>query len=208
MKTIALVGNPNAGKTTIFNALTGTNQHTGNWPGVTVEKKEGLVIYKNDKYKIIDLPGTYSLGSYSEDEVVARNYIINENPDVVINVVDASNLERNLYLTTQLMELNVKTVIALNMVDEAEKNQLIIDTKKLSKELHIPIVETIAHKQRGIDQLKEATVKALDKEVSYPPISYGDISDREIKALSGHIVNQVKHYDKNWLALKLIEKDP
>ena len=208
MKTIALVGNPNAGKTTIFNALTGTNQHTGNWPGVTVEKKEGIVVYKNEKYQIIDLPGTYSLGSYSEDEVVARNYIINESPDVVINVVDASNLERNLYLTTQLMELNVKTVIALNMVDEAKKNQLIIDTKKLSKELHIPIVETIAHKKKGVEELKKATIEALEIDFSYPAISYGQACDQEIINLEKEITNQVKHYDKNWLSLKLIEKDP
>ena len=208
MKTIALVGNPNAGKTTIFNALTGTNQHTGNWPGVTVEKKEGIVVYKNEKYQIIDLPGTYSLGSYSEDEVVARNYIINESPDVVINVVDASNLERNLYLTTQLMELNVKTVIALNMVDEAKKNQLIIDTKKLSKELHIPIVETIAHKKKGVEELKKATIEALENDFSYPTISYGQACDQEIINLEKEITNQVKHYDKNWLSLKLIEKDP
>ena len=108
MSTIALAGNPNSGKTTVFNALTGTNQHVGNWPGVTVEKKEGKLNYNNKEYKIVDLPGTYSLGAHSEDEVVARDFILKENPDVIINVVDATNIERNLYLTTQLIEMGTK----------------------------------------------------------------------------------------------------
>lgn len=121
MSTIALAGNPNSGKTTVFNALTGTNQHVGNWPGVTVEKKEGRLKYNSKEYIIVDLPGTYSLGANSEDEVVARDFILKENPDVIINVVDATNIERNLYLTTQLLEMGAKVIVALNMMDEAKK---------------------------------------------------------------------------------------
>ena len=117
MNTIALVGNPNSGKTTLFNALTGSNQHVGNWPGVTVEKKEGKIKYGEKEYKIVDLPGTYSLGAYSEDEVVARDFILKGNPDIVVNVVDATNIERNLYLTTQLIEMGARVVLALNMMD-------------------------------------------------------------------------------------------
>ena len=117
MKTIALAGNPNYGKTSLFNQLTKARQHVGNWPGVTVEKKEGTLKFEGKEYTVVDLPGTYSLGAYSEDEIIARNYIINDKPDVVINVVDASNIERNLYLTLQLIEAGAKVIIALNMMD-------------------------------------------------------------------------------------------
>lgn len=133
MDTIALVGNPNSGKTTLFNALTGSNQHVGNWPGVTVEKKEGKIKYDNREYNIVDLPGTYSLGAYSEDEIVARDFILKGNPDIVINVVDATNIERNLYLTTQLLEMGAKVIIALNMMDEAKSKNIQIDIDSLSK---------------------------------------------------------------------------
>src|SRR5690606_39147631 len=133
MNTIALVGNPNSGKTTLFNALTGSNQRVGNWPGVTVEKKEGSIKYKDKQYTIIDLPGAYSLGSFSEDEIIARDYILKGNPDVVINVVDATNIERNLYLTTQLLEMGAKVVVALNMIDEAKAKKIEIDINTLSQ---------------------------------------------------------------------------
>lgn len=119
--TIALVGNPNSGKTSLFNALTGANHYVGNWPGVTVEKKEGFFEFEGEEYHVVDLPGTYSLGAFSEDEVIARNFILSEEAEVIIDVVDANNFERNLYLTTQLLEMGQKVVIALNMVDEAEK---------------------------------------------------------------------------------------
>lgn len=148
MNTIALVGNPNSGKTTLFNALTGSNQHVGNWPGVTVEKKEGSIKYNGLQYKVVDLPGTYSLGAYSEDEMVARDFILKGNPDVVINVVDATNLERNLYLTSQILEMGTKVIIALNMMDEARTMMIDIDIEDLSKRLGIPVIPIIASKEK------------------------------------------------------------
>ena len=154
MITVALAGNPNCGKTTIFNALTGTNQHVGNWPGVTVEKKEGILKFEGKQYNIVDLPGTYSLGAYSEDEVVARDFILKEKPDLVINVVDATNIERNLYLTTQLLEMEVNVIIALNMMDETQNMGIKIDIDSLSEQLGVPIIPTIASRLKGIDDLK------------------------------------------------------
>jgi ferrous iron transport protein B len=137
---IALVGNPNSGKTCLFNDLTGARQHVGNWPGVTVEKKEGRFEKGDKSIKVIDLPGTYSLSAYSEDEVIARNYIINEKPDIVVNVVDSTNLERNLYLTIQLLEMNANIVLALNMIDEAKNKKINININALSDFLNIPVI--------------------------------------------------------------------
>jgi ferrous iron transport protein B len=152
--TIALAGNPNAGKTTIFNALTGLRQHTGNWPGKTVEKKEGEIKYNDLSIKIVDLPGTYSLTAYSPEEIIARDFIIEERPDVVINVVDATNLERNLYLTVQILELDVPVVIALNMTDDLHKNGAKINVDQLSQLLgNILVVQTAANKGKGISEL-------------------------------------------------------
>jgi ferrous iron transport protein B len=152
--TIALAGNPNAGKSTIFNALTGLRQHTGNWPGKTVEKREGECEYQNIKIKIVDLPGAYSLTAYSPEEIIARDFIIGEQPDAIINVIDSTNLERNLYLTLQLMELEVPIMIALNMVDDLEKSGARIDTNQLSQLLGgIPIVATAANRGKGISDL-------------------------------------------------------
>ena len=145
---IALAGNPNCGKTTLFNALTGSNQFVGNWPGVTVEKKEGK-LKKHDGVVITDLPGIYSLSPYTLEEVVSRDYILNENPDVIINLVDATNIERNLYLTTQLIETGVPVVIALNMADLLKKRNIKIDIKRLSMLLNCPIIETSALKADG-----------------------------------------------------------
>ena len=158
--TIALAGNPNSGKSTVFNALTGARQHVGNWPGKTVEKKEGTC--KRDGYEIqvVDLPGTYSLTAYSLEEVIARDYIIEEKPDVVISVVDAANLERNLYLTIQIMELGTPLVIALNMSDVADSRGLRIDTEILSRGLNgTPVVPTVANKGKGIDELLGAAIR-------------------------------------------------
>jgi ferrous iron transport protein B len=152
--TIALAGNPNAGKTTIFNALTGLHQHTGNWPGKTVEKKEGEIEHSGLTVNIVDLPGTYSLTAYSPEEIIARDYIIQERPDVVINVVDATNLERNLYLTVQILELDVPVVLALNMTDDLHRDGAKIDIDQLSQLLgNIPVVQTAANKGKGVSDL-------------------------------------------------------
>ena len=158
--TIALAGNPNAGKTTIFNVLTGLHQHTGNWPGKTVEKKEGEFDYNGRAVNIVDLPGTYSLTAYSPEEIIARDYIIEEKPDVVINVVDATNLERNLYLTVQLLELDVPVVMALNMTDALQKEGARINLDDLSQLLgNIPIVYTSANHGKGVTELITKAVK-------------------------------------------------
>ena len=147
--TVALAGNPNSGKTTIFNMLTGAHQHVGNYPGVTVEKKQGLCKYKDYEAVVVDLPGTYSLTTYSVEELIARNFIIDERPDVVVDVVDASNIERNLYLATQLIELDVPLVLAFNMSDIAERRGLIFDIEQLSMLLETPIVCTVGNKGKG-----------------------------------------------------------
>lgn len=162
--TIALAGNPNAGKTTIFNALTGLHQHTGNWPGKTVEKKEGQIEHKDLTINIVDLPGTYSLTAYSPEEIIARDYIIEERPDVVINVVDATNLERNLYLTLQLLELDVPVVLALNMTDDLHKDGAKIHIDHLSQMLgNIPVVFTTANQGKGISELIAKAIRAANK---------------------------------------------
>ena len=165
--TIALAGNPNAGKTTIFNALTGLHQHTGNWPGKTVEKKEGEIKFGDLNISIVDLPGTYSLTAYSPEEIVARDYIIEEHPDVVINVVDATNLERNLYLTVQILEMDVPVVLALNMTDALQKDGAKIDLENLSRLLgEIPVVSTAANRGTGINELISKAVEAAGKKVT------------------------------------------
>ena len=158
--TIALAGNPNAGKTTIFNALTGLRQHTGNWPGKTVEKKEGVIEHEGKTINIVDLPGTYSLTAYSPEEIIARDFIIEERPDVVINVLDATNLERNLYLTVQILELDVPVILVLNMTDELQRNGAKINTDELSQMLgNIPVVQTAANKGRGISEVINKAVR-------------------------------------------------
>jgi ferrous iron transport protein B len=208
MHTIALVGNPNSGKTTLFNALTGSNQHVGNWPGVTVEKKEGKVRYKDEEFNIVDLPGSYSLGAYSEDEVVARDFIVKGNPDIVINVLDATNIERNLYLTTQLLEMDTKVVLALNMMDEAKAKHIDIDLDGLSKKLGIPIVPTIALKEKGLDKLLETTHEYIHKsDYTGKDIDYGQDINEKIREISLILEDLELDYPPNWLALKVLEKD-
>ncbi len=160
--TIALAGNPNAGKTTIFNALTGLRQHTGNWPGKTVEKKEGEIEHDGRTINIVDLPGTYSLTAYSPEEIIARDFIIEQRPDVVINVVDATNLERNLYLTVQILELDVPVVLALNMTDDLHREGARINVDLLSQLLgNIPVVQTAANKGKGISKLISKAVRMV-----------------------------------------------
>ena len=165
---IALAGNPNCGKTTMFNDLTGSSQYVGNWPGVTVEKKEGKLRGQKDVI-ITDLPGIYSLSPYTLEEVVTRNYIMDERPDVVVNLVDASNIERNLYLTTQLTEMGIPVLIALNMMDIVKKNGDRIDTKKLSEQLGCEIIETSAVKGEGLKALADCAVKMARSGVKTTP---------------------------------------
>lgn len=202
---IALVGNPNCGKSSIFNALTKGRQHIGNWPGVTVEKKEGKLKYNGKEYSVIDLPGTYSLGAYSEDEVVARDYILKENPDVVINVVDATNLERNLYLTVQLIELGVNVVLVLNMMDNAKNKGININSDELSKRLGIPVVETVATKKDGIERVIEESIKckkSYNKKIS----TNKSLIDR-INILKSCLKDKELDYSSEWISLKLLEND-
>jgi ferrous iron transport protein B len=162
--TIALAGNPNAGKTTIFNALTGLRQHTGNWPGKTVEKKEGEIEHGGLTINIVDLPGTYSLTAYSPEEIIARDFIIEEHPDVVVNVVDATNLERNLYLTVQILELDVPVVLVLNMTDDLHKDGAKINVPELSRMLgNIPVISTTANQGKGIPELIATAIQAAGK---------------------------------------------
>ena len=163
--TIALAGNPNTGKSTVFNALTGSNQHVGNWPGKTVEKKEGFFEYQGLRFKVVDLPGTYSLSAYSLEEQIARDFIVKEKPALVINLADAANLERNLYLTAQIMETGAPMIVVLNMTDMATSRGLKIDARQLSRSLGgIPVIKMAARRGEGFDALKEAIV-AVTREI-------------------------------------------
>jgi len=207
MHTIALVGNPNSGKTTLFNVLTGSNQHVGNWPGVTVEKKEGSFKHKGAVYNVVDLPGTYSLGAYSDDELVARDFVVKGAPDVVINVIDASNIERNLYLTTQLLEMGANVVIALNMMDEATAKKIEVSIDSLSKELGIPVIPTVAAKKKGIEELIEGTIYAISNKYKTLEFSYDEDLDLKIQQLSSILKDDEYNYPVNWLALKSLEGD-
>ena len=211
MPFIAIAGNPNAGKSSIFTSLTGTHQQVSNYPGVTVERKEGAVRWQGRRITVLDLPGTYSLTAYSQEEVVARNAIIGERPDVVVDVVDASNLERNLYLTVQLMEMRVPMVIALNMVDVAARRGMTIDTAKLSALLGVPIVETVGSKGKGMDELLEACVGAMDAPRKPKPVTYGHEVSREVENLAALLAGcgpLVERYEPRWVAVKLLEQDP
>ena len=207
---IALAGNPNCGKTTMFNALTGANQYVGNWPGVTVEKKEGRLKgkRKNEDIIITDLPGIYSLSPYTLEEVVSRDYILKENPDVIIDLVDATNIERNLYLTTQLIETGVPVVIALNMADLLEKRNIKIDIKRLSMLLNCPIIETSALKQTGLDALVDEAVKVANKkEVSLPKDIFSNELEKAIGEVETRLPSSISDDKKRWYAIKLLEND-
>lgn len=204
---IALAGNPNCGKTTLFNALTGSNQFVGNWPGVTVEKKEGRLKGHKDVV-IMDLPGIYSLSPYTLEEVVARNYLIGERPDAILNIVDGTNIERNLYLTTQLMELGIPVVMAVNMMDIVEKNGDRIDMKKLQEKLGCEAVEISALKGTGIREAAEKAVAIAEKKNVLPPVHKFDAKvEKVIEAVESRIGSDVLEEQKRFFAIKLLEKD-
>ncbi len=209
---IAIAGNPNSGKTTLFNALTGAHQRVANYPGVTVERKEGLCRSDGRELRVVDLPGTYSLTAYSLEELVARNVLIKENPRVVIDIVDASNLDRNLYLTVQLFELGIPVVIALNMVDVAEGRGIEIDAVRLSRQLGVPVIETVARSGRGKDELVSTAIEVAERNSTWKPlhISYGSdldpvLAEMEKKIDAAGFLTDL--YPARWTALKYLEMD-
>ncbi len=203
---IALVGNPNSGKTTLFNALTGMNQYVGNWPGVTVEKKEGR-LKKNEDVVLVDLPGVYSLSPYTLEEVVARNFLIDERPDVILNIVDGTNLERNLYLTTQLIELGIPVVIAINMMDIVEKNGDKIDIQELSKRLGCEIVIISALKGTGVGDAADIAVKVAESKEPAPVYNYSGVVEHAIAHIEEAAVHHMPEDKQRWYAVKIFERD-
>jgi ferrous iron transport protein B len=209
---VALAGNPNSGKSTIFNNLTGSNQHVGNYPGVTVEKKEGKLKFKGYEITVVDLPGTYSLSAKSEDELVAKNFILNEKPDIIINILDASNLERNLYLYTQLAELETPIILSMNMTDIVNDKGLEIDYSNLSKLLGVPVVECIGNKKFGMDNLLNTIIDLYEKkiEIKQTNIHYGEDIEKEFKKIHDLLIKneyKIKNYSINWIILGLFEGD-
>jgi ferrous iron transport protein B len=219
---IALAGNANVGKSVIFNHLTGLNQIIGNWPGKTVEKAEGILKFKGRTVRIIDLPGIYSLSAYSQEEIISMEFIAFEKPNVVINVVDASNLERNLFLTIQLLELHVPMVLALNQIDFARNKGLEIDTQKLSEMLGIPVVKTVATRGKGLDALLSTALEVADSARNAAGMGTYDIGQEKllkyrqeindtVKKICNILLRQnvdvLKSYHPLWLSLKLIEQD-
>lgn len=209
--TIALAGNPNSGKTTVFNNLTGARQHVGNWPGVTVEKREGSCSFEGYNISVVDLPGVYSLTAYSLDEVVARDYVVEAKPDVVVDVVDASNLERNLYLAVQLLEMEANLVIALNMMDVAESREYEINVSELSRLLGVPVVPLVAARNQGTQELLRTMVDVAEGNIKVSGIHlrYGHDVEEEIIKLEGLISGGTlaEGYSPRWLAVKLLEED-
>ena len=203
---IALAGNPNSGKTTLFNALTGSNQFVGNWPGVTVEKKEGK-LKKHDDVGVIDLPGIYSLSPYTLEEVVARNYLIEERPDVILNIVDGTNLERNLYLTTQLIELGIPVVIAINMMDVVRKNGDKLNTKELAKQLGCDIMEISALKGDGINEAAEKAIEVAKKGNKVPMHTFSGPVEHALAHIEEAIIHDMPDEQQRWYAIKVFERD-
>jgi len=208
---IAIAGNPNTGKSTVFNALTGLRQHTGNWPGKTVARAEGAYSYDDKKYKLVDLPGTYSLLSTSQDEEVARNFILFGKPDVTIIVVDACRLERNLNLALQILEITDKAVLCLNLIDEAERNNIDIDTRMLAKELGIPVVATSARYQKGIPELIQTVGEIASGKIVCKPRKIKNVPKKILDAvtkLSAEIEAEFPDIpNSRWIALRLLEGD-
>ncbi len=208
---IAIAGNPNTGKSTVFNALTGLRQHTGNWPGKTVARAEGAFAFGDKKYKLVDLPGTYSLLSTSQDEEVARNFILFGKPDVTIIVADACRLERNLNLVLQILEITDKAVLCLNLMDEAERNDIEIDTRMLARELGIPVVATSARYQRGIPELIQTVDEIASGKLVCKPRRIKNVPNKILKAvnqLSAEIETEFPNIpNSRWIAFRLLEGD-
>lgn len=206
MKMIALAGNPNSGKTTLFNWLTGSNQSVGNWPGVTVEKKQGIL--RNDKQFVVqDLPGIYSLSPYTAEEVVSRKYLVEQAPDTVVDIVDATNIERNLYLTLQLMETGRPLIVALNMIDLLKKQQRKVNLKKLSYLLGVPVIGISALKKKNLSQLEETMIAETKKQTSYPFPKYDDRLESALTMISQQLIGIVPEEKARWYAIKLFERD-
>ena len=203
---IALAGNPNSGKTTLFNALTGSNQFVGNWPGVTVEKKEGK-LKKHEGITITDLPGIYSLSPYTLEEVVARNYLLGERPDAILNIVDGSNLERNLYLTTQLTELGIPVVVAVNMMDIVRKNGDKINISELSRELGCPVVEISALKGDGVMAAAEEAIKAAQSGKTVPMHTFSGAVEHSLAHIEEAVLHDMPEERQRWYAIKIFERD-
>ncbi len=208
---VAFVGNPNCGKTTLFNAYTGAKHKVGNWAGVTVEKKEGIIKHDGNTITLVDLPGIYSLSPYSMEEILTREYIMNYDPDVVVNIVDTSNLERNLFLTLQLIELGKPVVVVLNMIDIMENKGYEINVERLSRELGVPVIPVSATKQRGLTKLLHQLIKTSKMKSEYVPMSvnYGTVIEHKIDQLIDAIseTHSLNENVKRWLAIKLLEKD-
>ena len=210
---VAFAGNPNSGKSTLINTIAGTRLHVGNWPGVTVEMKEASFTHDGHRIDLVDLPGTYSLSPYSQEEVIAADYLAKEKPDVIVNVVDATNLERNLYLTVQLLELGIPTVVALNIHDEAEKKGYRIDTNGIEKSLGVTVIATSAVRKTGLDELLDAIVSTADDPERHKPheVSYGPDIDQAVSAvlerLGSELVTLPDEYPLRWLAIRLVEQD-
>ncbi len=208
---IALAGNPNTGKSTVFNALTGLRQHTGNWPGKTVTRAEGAYVYNDQKYKLVDLPGTYSLLSTSEDEEVARNFILFGKPSVTVIVVDASRLERNLNLVLQILEITDRAVLCLNLMDEAKRNKIEIDERSLARELGIPVVPTSARFNKGIPELIQAITEVANGNIICKPHRIKNVPKNIQSAVQKLSTAIEKEYptipNSRWLAFRLLEGD-
>ena len=203
---IALAGNPNCGKTTLFNALTGSNQYVGNWPGVTVEKKEGK-LKKDEEIIVTDLPGIYSLSPYTPEEVVARDYLIRERPDAILNVVDGTNLERNLYLTTQLTEIGIPVVIAINMMDVVRRNGDIIDFKILSKKMGCKVIEVSAIKNEGIEEAIDVAIEAAKEGTHVPYHVFSGALEHALAHIEEVTVHDLPEEQQRWYAIKIFERD-
>ncbi|MGC9356672.1 MAG: FeoB small GTPase domain-containing protein, partial [Anaerolineae bacterium] len=207
---VGMAGNPNVGKSAIFNALTGSRQHVGNWPGKTIARAEGRLRFQDWEVRLVDLPGTYSLAAQSPEEIVARDYILSEEPDIVLNVVDATSLERNLNLTLQILELTDQVVVALNLMDEVERQGWEIDSEALEAALGVPVIPTVATEGKGLQQLIAVLVEVVKGERSTDPASvdYGVTVEGHVESLESDLDRLGIEKRKRWTALRLLEDDP